>query len=40
MMKVHILDRCEYCEGEVLMQGARRLTAINHARCAMAVVIG
>ena len=40
MMKVRILDRCEYCDGELSMREARRLTAIDHARCVMAVEIG
>ncbi len=40
MIKVRILDRCEFCEGEVLMREVRRLTAIDHARCVMAVVWG
>ena len=35
MMKVRILDRCEFCDGEVSMREARRLTAIDLARCAM-----
>jgi hypothetical protein len=39
MMKVRILDRCEFCDGEVLMQEARHLTAIVHVSCAMVVVI-
>ena len=40
MIKVRILDRCEFCDGEVLMCAARRSTAIDLAKCAMAVVIG
>jgi phage FluMu protein gp41 len=40
MMKVRILDRCEYCDGEVSMREVRRLTAIDLARCVMAVAIG
>jgi len=40
MMIVRILDQCEFCDGEVLMHEARRLTAIDLARCVMAVVIG
>ena len=40
MIKVRILDRCEFCDGEVSMREVRRLTAIDHAKCAMAVVIG
>ena len=39
MMKVRILDRCEFCDGEVSMREARRLTAIDLARCAMVVAI-
>jgi hypothetical protein len=39
MMKVRILNRCEYCDGEVSMREARRLIAIDHSRCVMAVVI-
>ena len=39
MMKVRILDQCEFCDGEVLMREASRLTAIDLARCAMAVEI-
>jgi len=38
-MKVRILDRCEFCDGEVSMREAIRLTAIDLAKCAMAVVI-
>jgi hypothetical protein len=34
MMKVRILDQCEFCDGEVSMREARRLTAIDHVRCA------
>jgi len=34
MMKVRILDQCEFYDGEVSMREARRLTAIDHARCA------
>jgi hypothetical protein len=34
MIKVRILDQCEFCDGEVSMREARRLTAIDHARCA------
>ena len=37
MTKVHILDRCEFCDGEVSMREVRRLTAIDLVRCAMAV---
>jgi hypothetical protein len=40
MMKVRILDRCEFCDGEVSMREARRLIAIGLAKCAMAVVVG
>jgi hypothetical protein len=40
MVKIRILDRCEYCDGEVSMREARRLTAIDLARCAMALVWG
>ena len=39
MMKVRILDQCEFCDGEVSMREARRLIAIDHSRCAMAAVI-
>ena len=39
MMKFRNLDCCEFCDGEVPMQEASRLTAIDHARCATAVVI-
>ena len=38
-MKVRVLDRCEFCDGEVSMREARVLTALDHARCAMAAVI-
>ena len=40
MMKVRILDCCEFCDGEVLMREVRRLTAIDLARCVMEVAIG
>jgi hypothetical protein len=40
MTKVRILDRCEFCDGEVSMRKVRCLTAIVLAKCAMAVVIG
>ena len=39
MMKVRILNRCEFCDGEVSMREAGRLIAIVHARCVMAAVI-
>ena len=39
MMKVRILDRCEFCDGELSMREARCLTAIDLARCVMAVII-
>ena len=35
MVKVRILDQCEFCNGEVSMREARRLTAIDHAKYAM-----
>jgi hypothetical protein len=48
MIKVRILDRWEFCDGEayifdyedVDMHETRRLTVIDPARCAMAVAIG
>jgi hypothetical protein len=40
MLKVRILDCCEFCDGEVSMREARHLTAIDLARRVMAVVIG
>jgi hypothetical protein len=33
MIKARILDRCEFCDGEVLMHEVRRLTATDLARC-------
>ena len=35
MIKVRILDHCEFCDGEVLMCEVTRLTAIDLVRCAM-----
>ncbi len=39
MIKVRIFDQCEFYDGEVSMREAKRSTAIDHAKCAMAVVI-
>ena len=39
MMKFRNLDCCEFCDGEVPMREASRLTAIDLARCATVVVI-
>ena len=40
MIKIRILDQFEFCDGEVSTREARRLIAIDHAKCVMAVAIG
>ena len=40
MIKIRILDQFEFCDGEVATREARRLIAIDHAKCVMAVAIG
>lgn len=40
MIKVRILDQCEFSDGEVSVREANFLTAIDHAKCALALVWG